>query len=169
MMRPYSVAVRCFAPRVAAWQGIVVYARELPMCRMIAAPASNEELHIVIEPTHGNLVRACQGAWQSVRSAMKESHPKLETAMLVDQVTGRELFVGNDGLGAQVRTREVASLILVGLVTVAWLLAGSATFARDLGTEWIAGGMTGIVGALVAAVWALVDWRRGRLKWKDQR
>ena len=69
------------------------------------------------------------------------------------------------GFGTEIRQRETVTLLLVGLLTVIWLLLGLASFARAKPVEFLGGAVTGLVGALVGLGAAAIEARKGRLRW----
>jgi hypothetical protein len=149
------------------WRNLVLFATKTPNYRMICFPEHDQQLQIYIEPVGGNILRACDSAWKGTHAALKEVKPKLASLKLVDTESGKEFLSATTGLGTELRRREVVTLLIVGGLTLAWLLAGVWTFAASDPLPFAGGTITGLVGGLVGLIYAGSDARRGTLRWHD--
>jgi hypothetical protein len=148
------------------WRELVLFATETTNYRMICFPDRNDQLQVVIEPLMGNIMPACQSAWQGIRAALAKQHPRLTSAKLIDNVSGKEFLSAMTGLGTELRRRDTVAHLLIGALTVVWIIIGVATFAKEVGLQFAGGAITGLIGASTSVLMAFAQARKGVLRWE---
>ncbi len=150
----------------AKWRDLVLFATETTNYRMICFRDRNDQLQVVIEPLMGNIMPACQSAWQGIRGALAKHQPRLTSAKLIDEVSGREFLSAMTGLGTELRRRDTLTHLVIGALTLVWMIIGVATFAKGVVPQFAGGAITGLVGAATSVLMAFVQARKGVLRWE---
>jgi hypothetical protein len=143
-----------------------LYATESPDCRLICAPGGAGELQVYVEPVEGNILSASMSAWKGVRNILKKDEPKITHLVMVDGNTGKEILTGTTGARVEFTRKETILPILIGVATLVYILVGVRTFAAQDPGRFFGGAIVGTVGAAVAVYLAVVEIRKGTLRWK---
>jgi hypothetical protein len=143
-----------------------LYATESPDCRLIFAPGNSGELQLYVEPVEGNAMNASLSAWKAVRKILKDESPSLSHLVMVDDQSGKEFLTGETGVKVEFKRKETLLPLMVGAATLIYLGVGLWTFAADARGKFFGGAITGIIGAVVALVFAIIEVRKGTLRWK---
>jgi hypothetical protein len=150
----------------AGWAPLIVFATETPDYRMVCWPNTAYELQVIVEPEAGSHKAVCQFVWDSLRSAMKDLNPTLNDLRIVDDATAKRVSSAKTSFGANLGRRDNLLLLLVGLASAGWVVLAVFTFGKDAKGDVIGAGVPGVLGGLVALLWAILDWWRGRLVWQ---
>ncbi|GAB3813013.1 hypothetical protein [Kribbella italica] len=146
------------------WENAVLYATATPQYRLMCVSAQDEELQIYVEPTHGNVFDVCESIWKGVTRALRRSSPKLVSLKLNDN--GNYFTAGRmTCFSLELKRRENLSPICIGIAVVVYTVVGLFTFAADQQFRFVAGAVTGVIGAVVALVLASTASKGGKLIW----
>lgn len=148
-------------------QAEVEYAIQRPTYRLLCWQNSPIEFQAFVEPVgQGDIKTASQTVWDVIRALGGPLNPQLARLELTDETIGRPLLVGATGFGARLGRRETLTAILIGGVSLVFLLVGAFTFAKHDRGSILNGAAPALVAALLAVAWALSDVLRGRLAWR---
>jgi hypothetical protein len=148
------------------WDDVVLYVTQTPSYRMMCLPQHDEELQVYVEPVTGNVLQACQSAWRGTKNALKNFKPTISSLKLVDNESGKDFMSATTGLRTEFKRRETLSPIIVGIAAGLYAVIGVLTFASSDSLKFLSGAVTGVVGALVAVILAVVEAKGGALRWK---
>lgn len=155
-----------FSTDYATWQSHALYSRDSADYRIVCLQSSATELQAVVEPTRGDLKKASQSVWDGLRTVFRDAEPDLLLAEIIDRTTGRAVLQASSTFIAHARSRETLTLLLVGLVSVAFLVVGVLSFAASYRGEFVGGGTPGLLSSVVGLVLAMARSRKGELTWR---
>lgn len=147
------------------WRHHVLYVREKPDYRLVCWPYNQDDLQVHIEAINGNILHVTDSAWRAIKGALRVVEPSLDKAVLVSGQSNREFLFARTGFWSEVGRRENLIPIVAGFAAIVYAIVGVTGFARDDAGRFIAGCITAVVTALVVVVWAVVDARKGTLRW----
>ena len=147
------------------WKDKVLFAREDPSYRMICFQSTNTELQVHVEPVTGNILRAAESAWGSIKKVLTEAEPKLSQSKLVDGASNREFLSGQTGLSTELRRRETLTPLVVAGAVLVFSIIGVLTFAKDEPWRFLSGAVSGVVAGVAALIFAVLEAGKGTLRW----
>jgi len=148
------------------WDDVVLYVTQTPSYRLMCLPIHDEELQVYVEPVKGDVLQACQSAWQGTRNALSNAKPRLSSLKLVDNESGKDFMSATTGLRTELWRRETLGPILIGIASAVYAAIGMLTFASSEPLKFLSGAVTGVIGALVVLGLAIREVRGGRLRWQ---
>ncbi|RSM49989.1 hypothetical protein DMB66_43900 [Actinoplanes sp. ATCC 53533] len=162
-----SVLSRSQLLSTGAWSKVKkLFATDSPDCRLVFTPGSSSELQIYVEPVEGNAMNAALSAWKGVRKILHDKSPKLSHLVMVDEQSRKEFLTGETGIKIEFKRKETILPIAIGVATIIYVSVGLFTFAAESQGKFIGGALTGIIGAIASVVFAVLEVRKGTLRWK---
>lgn len=149
------------------WDRVVLYSTETPSYRLLCVPTQDEESQLYVEPITGNVIQICQSVWRGTKNALVASAPELSSLKLVDDASGKDIMSASTSTFYQeLGRREALSPLMVGAASIIYALIGVFTFARKDAGQFLAGAVTGLVGALAVLWFAFQGAKKGKLSWR---
>lgn len=149
-----------------AWRRLVLYASERPPYRIICLPVRDEELQVIVESVEDAEIRdACQSAWNGLRNALKGKGATLQKLEVYELGYGRSVLTARTGWSAELQSQEIRQLIVIGAISLAIILVGRFTFARNEFVSLVSGAAPGLGSIATAIGLGATNLMRGRLRW----
>ncbi len=149
-----------------AWKKLIAYSIEGPTYRLVCLPARNDELQVIIEPIGDEIRRACQSAWNGLRTALTD-RPTLQSGEVCNSGSGRVVMTAQTGFAVELRRSEIVNLTIVGVASAIWVAIGAFTFARSHRWELFGGALPSLVGGLIGIGTAIAFWRGAAIRWQE--
>jgi hypothetical protein len=149
------------------WRTLVLFAAESAAYRIVCFATTTTSLQAIVEPTLGDFQHSCQTVLDGIRRALDGHKPKLQSAEIIDPVSGRSVFRAKVGFPTEIRQRQAWQPIALGVVTLLVVGVGVLTFAKSSGQALAIGAIPAFVAAALAVVLLIIDSAGKRIHWED--